>query len=129
VIVDVSFGLTWLTNPLTGVSVVGPNPVRGGAAALGGGIRAYAGGRMRVITTPSDVRTYTVVFQSLDDTGLQLLDTWRGGVLLLRDAMGWRKWVSMLDVTWLDYPSNGGMGHDVTVPFQEITYDESAGVA
>jgi len=123
--VDVSFRFTWLTNPLTHQSVVGPNPVRGGEASLGGTIRPYAGGRLRVITTSSDVRTYTVVFQSLDDAGLLLMDGWRGQVLLLRDAMGWRKWVSMLDIQWADYPSAGGMGHDVTVPFQEVTYDES----
>lgn len=121
----VTINYTWLTN-LAGVSVTAPNPVRGGDALKGGAFRTYAGGRVRVITTPGDTRTYPVVMQGVDDGDLLLLDTWRGQVLLLRDAMGWRKWGSFLEIKWVDVPGGGGMVHDVTVTFQELSgYSEA----
>ena len=112
---------TWLTNFTTGVSVTAPNPVRAGDALKGGAFRTYAGGRVRVITTPGDTRTYALVMQSLSDPDLLLLDTWRGQVLLLRDAMGWRKWGSFLEMKWNDVPGGGGMVHDVSLTFQELS--------
>ena len=120
-----TIALTWLTNPTTGVSVTAPNPVRSGGATLGGSIRPYAGGRMRVITTRADVRAFPVVMQNISDADLLLLDSWRGQVILLRDASGWRKWVSFLDLKWTDYPYNGGMYHDVSLVAQEVTYSEA----
>jgi hypothetical protein len=123
--VTVTFGLTWLTNPITRVSVTAPNPVRAGNASRGGSFRVYAGGRIRVITTPTDIRTYPVVMQSLSDASLLLLDSWRGQVVLLRDASGWRKFGSFLDMKWNDAPGPSGMIHDVSLTFQEISYSEA----
>jgi len=124
--VSVSFGLTWLTNPVTGVSVTAANPVRSGEAAKGGAFRIYAGGRVRVITSPGDIRTFPLVMQNLNDANLLLLDSWRGQVLLLRDASGWRKWISFLDIKWSDLPGSGGMVHDVSLVAQELTgYSEA----
>jgi len=120
-----TIGLTWLTNPTTGVSVTAPNPVRGGDAQRGGDFRIYAGGRVRVISTPGDVRTFPVVMQNISDADLLLLDSWRGQVILLRDASGWRKWVSFLDLKWVDVPGAGGMLHDVSLVAQEVTYLEA----
>ena len=123
--VTLTIGLTWLTNPTTGVSVTAANPVRGGDAQRGGSIRFYAGGRARVISTPSDVRTFPVVMQNITDANLLLLDSWRGQVLLLRDASGWRKWVSFLGMKWNDVPGGGGMLHDVALVAQEISFSEA----
>lgn len=121
----ITFGFTWLTNPTSNTSVVAANPVRAGAAQLDGQFRTYAGGRVRVITTPGDARTYQVVMQSLTDANLLLLDSWRGQVILLRDASGWRKWGSYLDLKWVDAPGPGGMIHDATLTFTEVTYLEA----
>jgi hypothetical protein len=123
--VTLTIGLTWLTNPLTGVSVTAANPVRAGEASRNGSIRFYAGGRARVITTPGDVRTYPIVMQNLTDASLILLDGWRGQVVLLRDAPGWRKWGTFLDIKWNDVPGGGGMVHDVTLTFSELDYSEA----
>jgi hypothetical protein len=121
----VTFGLTWLTNAVTAVSVTAANPVRAGSAVLGGGFRSYAGGRIRVITTSDDTRTYPIVMQSLSDSDLLLLDSWRGHVVLLRDAMGWRKWGSYVAMSWNDVPGGDGMIHDVSLTFQEISFSEA----
>ena len=123
--VTLTIGLTWLTNPVTGVSVTAANPVRGGNATKGGSVRFYAGGRARVITNASDLRTFPVVMQSCSDANLLLLDSWRGQVLLLRDASGWRKWVSFLGMKWNDVPGGGGMLHDVALVAQEISFSEA----
>lgn len=124
--VRVTFAYTWITHPASGSSVSGPNPVRSGNAALAGSFRTYAGGRTRVITTPGDTRTTPgIVLQGLHDVDLSLLDAWRGQLVLLRDAMGWRKWGSYLDLKWNDVPGPAGMIHDATLVFQEITYAEA----
>lgn len=126
--VTVGFNYTWITDPVTGQSVSGPNPRREGSLLLGGSsggaFRSYAGGRTRVITTLGDSRSTPLTLQSLTDAQLTLLDQWRGKVTLLRDASGWRKWGSFTDLKWNDVPGPSGMIHDVTLTFIEVTYQE-----
>jgi hypothetical protein len=127
VTVQVKFAYTWLTNPADPTNpITAPNPVRSGQVTLGGRFATYAGGRIRVITTPDDTRNTKVVLQDLDDDDLNRLDSWRGTVLLLRDAAGWRKWGSFLDLTWTDvgHAADGTMTHDATFMFTEVTYIE-----
>ena len=120
----VSFYLTWVTNPATTppVSVTGPSPTRAGQVAKGGSFNAYAGGRIRVITTPVDMRTYPVTLQMLTDPQLLLLQQWRGLPLLLRDPVGRRVWGSYLDVQWTDIGKSSAtsMWHDATFTFTEL---------
>lgn len=124
-IVAVSFRGTWLTNPLTpDLTVHSPVADRKGAFTQGGDFRAYAGGRIRVITTATRTRTRLVTMQSLTDDDLALVDAWAGQTLLLRDQWGLRQWVSYLAPTWTDVLTGDGVLHDVQLPLTVITYIE-----
>lgn len=124
--VTVAFAYTWLTNPDTNQSVVAPNAKRGGQSVLGGSFSAYAGGRIRLVATSSDMRTTPVTLQMLSDTDFATVEAWRGELLLLRDASGWRKWGSYIDVQHADvgFSPSGTLLHDATFTFSEVTFSE-----
>ena len=56
--------------------------------ALDGEFRAYAAGRVRLVTTPLDVKTITIVLRGVTDAQMVTLQTWRGQVLVYRDWTG-----------------------------------------
>lgn len=125
--VTVAFSYTWVTNPRTGMSVVAPNAKRAGQSVLGGNFSAYAGGRIRLVATSADMRTTPVTLQALSDTDFATVEAWRGELVLLRDASGWRKWGSYIDVQHADlgFAPNGTLLHDVTFTLTEVYYAES----
>jgi len=121
----VAFQDAWLTDVATSVSVTGSFPERQSTDALDGGVRVYAGGRRRSITTPSRTRTYPVVLQWLDDTDAAQVAAWAGRVLLLRDTGGRRVFGTFFQVDFTDTYQTAGTRHEATFTFTEIDYSEA----
>jgi hypothetical protein len=76
------------------VVVAGTSGTAGNAAsktyvdALDGEFRVYAAGRVRLVTTPLDARSITLVMRAVTDAQMLTLQTWRGLVLVYRDWTG-----------------------------------------
>jgi len=121
--VVVAFAGTWVTDPTTGASVQAFKVDRKEQDTLTGSVRAYAGGRTRVITTPGDTRTSPVTFRVVSGPDLETLRSWRGRVLLLRDPQGWRRWGTYLAV---DVSPTAKMQpfYDVAFTWTDLTYTE-----
>jgi hypothetical protein len=57
-------------------------------SALDGEFRAYAAGRVRLVTTALSTRTITVVLRAVTDDQMTSLEAWRGLMLVFRDWTG-----------------------------------------
>jgi len=124
--IGVVFEDVWLcdvTNPA--VTVHAHSPEREQAANLDGDVRYYAGGRARVITSARDARTYPLTLTQLTVADVDLLTSWRGRVLLLRDGLGRRVFGTFLSVATADRYLVGGWRSVATLTFTELTWDES----
>ena len=124
--ITVLFEDAWLTdvaNP--SVSVHASFPERGSNPAIAGEVRFYAGGRRRVITSANRSATFPLTLQLLSDADLDLLDSWAGRVLLLRDGAGRRVWGTFLALDVEDFWDPEGTLHNVGLTFTELTYDEA----
>jgi hypothetical protein len=96
---SVVFAGTWLTDPTNPtVSVQVFKQTRTEQDVSGATVRTYAGGRRRIITTPSDVRTTPMVLQHVSAADVETLRALRGRLLLLRDFQGWRRWGMFADI-------------------------------
>ena len=123
--IDVVFEDVFLcdvTNPA--VTVHAHSPERDRSADLDGEVRYYAGGRARVITSAKDARTYPLTLQWLTVTDVDLLTSWRGRVLLLRDGLGRRVFGTFLAVATSDRYIVGGWRSVAQLTFTELTYLE-----
>lgn len=123
--VSLTFEDAWITDVATLVSVHASYPERTSDDEVDGEIRAYAGGRLRSITSARTKATYPIVLQLLNDTDTALLKTWRGRLLLLRDGEGRRVFGTYFARSIEDYYDAAGTLHDVSLTFQELTFDES----
>ena len=124
--IDVTFDDVFLcdvANP--GVTVHAHSPERERTADLDGDVRYYAGGRARVITSPRDARTYPLTLQWLTTADVDLLTSWRGRVVLLRDGLGRRVFGSFFSVSTVDRYLVGGWRSVATLTFTEVTYSEA----
>lgn len=123
--VVVAFSGAWLTDPTAPtVSINASFPDRTSTSELAGTIRAYAGGRLRVISTPVSTRMFPLVLDLIDDVDVLLLDLWRGRILLLRDEAGRRIFGAFFSVAYEDVWDSDGTLHVATLTFQEVTYSE-----
>lgn len=111
-----------VTNPV--VTVHAHSPERERSASLDGEVRYYAGGRARVITSPRDERTYPLTLQWLTVAEVDLLLSWRGRVLLLRDGLGRRVFGTFFAVPTTDRYLVGGWRSTTSLTFTELTYVE-----
>lgn len=124
--IDVVFDDVWLTdvtNPA--VSINAHSPERAAQATLDGEVRYYAGGRARSITSARDARTYPLTLTGLSVEDVDLLTSWRGRVLLLRDGLGRRVFGTFHGRDISDRYVVGGWRSTATLTFTELTYDES----
>lgn len=122
----VTFNDLWLcdvTDPSVTVHASYPKDAR--TAHLDGDFRSYAGGRVRIITTPADARTHPITLQWLTPAQVDTLDGWRGKVLLLRTDDGRRVFGSYLDCDPEFILANGVRCAILPLVFTELTYDES----
>ena len=122
----VAFEDAWLcdvTNPA--VSVHASYPERGSKSDLDGAVRFYAGGRARVITTANRSAAFPLTLQLLSDADLDLLASWAGRLLLLRDGAGRRTFGTFLSLDVTDYWDPEGTLHDASLTFTELTYSEA----
>jgi len=87
----VTFTATWITDLATLASVQVFKTDRTEQDALDVQVRSYAGGRRRIISTPTRVRSSALTFQRMSDADVETLRGWCGRMLLLRDFLGWRR--------------------------------------
>ena len=123
--VMIAFTDAWLTdvaNP--SVSVHASFSGRGRDSAKNGRFAERAGGRVVVVTSVDRTRTFPLTLLWLTDAQANLLESWQGRVILLRDSAGRRVFGSFLMQSEVDYSDAGGAMHDVTLTFREITYSE-----
>jgi len=122
----VVFDDAWIT-PVDdpSVSVHATYPERGRNTARAGEIRQYAGGRTKVITTAARTATFALTLQLLTDADVDLLESWQGRLLLLRDGSGRREVGTILACDVTDYYDADGTLHNVTLNLTAVTYDES----
>jgi len=122
----VAFEDAWITlasNPT--LSVHASFPQRGSKSDTAGEVRFYAGGRSRVITSANRSATFPLTLQLLSDDDLDLLTSWSGRVLLLRDGEGRRTFGTYLSLDVTDWWDADGTLHDVAFTFTQLSYDEA----
>jgi len=124
--IDVVSTGTWITDLVTATSVRGLKTDRSEQDVLDVLVRGYAGGRLRIISTPSHVRVTPLTLRGVTSTDLETLRGWRGRLLLLRDAQGWRRWGTYAGVTSdTVYPAPHVAVYEVSLTWQDVDYDES----
>lgn len=96
---------------------------RGDSRTRDGAFKTYAGGRVRLVTTPT--RTRTLTLRAVDVTPAQVawLDEHTGTTVLLRDKKGRRVWGSYLSVSEVDRLAQ--TKQDVALTFVQTTYSDA----
>lgn len=126
--VMVAFDDIWITdvaNP--SVSARATTPDRDWASGVDGRFAERAGGRIVVVTTKHRTRTFPLKLQWVGNAAqLDLLESWAGRLLLLRDNLGRRIFGSFLEINPSDVAVVGGIRHTVALTFTEVTYLEGA---
>ena len=123
--IEVVFRATWITDPTTGLSLQVWKTERAESDDLNVQVRCYAGGRRKIITTPAQQRTTPLTLRGVSAADLTTLRGWRGRLLLLRDAQGWRRWGTYGGVaTTTVYPDPYVPVYDVSLTWQHSDYDE-----
>lgn len=107
------------------VTVHATYPQRGSSTSRAGEVKTYAGGRTRVVTAAGRKATFPLTLQLLTDADVDLLDSWQGRLLLLRDGSGRREFGTVLAGEVTDYYDVDGTLHDVAVVFTRLSYDEA----
>ena len=124
-IVEVVFDATWITDPTTGVSVQVWKTERAETDDLDVEVRSYANGRRRIISTPAQKRDTPLTLRGVSDADLTTLRGWRGRLLLLRDAQGWRRWGTYAGLASTSiYPAPHEPVYEVSLTFQHSDYHE-----
>lgn len=86
-----------------------------------GEVRAYANGRLRLVSRTGSRQTLGVTARNLTPAQVAQLDSWRGAVLLFRDVWGRAVYGTFLSVSVVDYRDRSAQ--DVTFTFQQVSYD------
>jgi hypothetical protein len=126
---SVTLTRAWLMDPADPTHPI----VAGSTGSVGGGSRSNTKtqdgdfrqyvGRVRMIVRENEVGVYTIALRQLTKDQADLLESWSGRVLLLRDVYGRRIWGGFLSTTRLDYLGGKGLC-DVGFTFTEITYSD-----
>lgn len=91
------------------------------ARSVGGAVRSYANGRLRLIRTADTAQQVAVTFRLVTGPQLDQLDAWAGAVLLYRDHMGRMFHGVYLALKVSDYRDRSG--YDVAVSFARLDAD------
>lgn len=121
----------WLMDPTDPTNPI----VAGSTGSVGGGsrtntlhrdgdFRTYVG-RTRMIVRPTTTGSYQIALRNLTKDQADLLQSWKGRVLLLRDVYGRRVWGGFLDTARLEYLNTSGGLCDVSFTFMEITFSDA----
>jgi len=122
----ITFAATWITDLATSTSVQVYKTERTEQDSLDVQVRNYAGGRRRIISTPARVRLSALTFRRVSVADVETLRTWRGRILLLRDAQGWRRWGTYADIVPATVsPAPSVPTYEVSLTWQDVDYDES----
>lgn len=124
--INVVIANVWITDVATMVSINAATPARDMDAALSGRVGIYAGGRRRVITAEGDVINHPLALNWVTGPDTTTLMSWRGHVLLLRDALGRRVFGTILAMSHSAVSQGSEYWNNVSFTFQELDYDESA---
>ncbi len=90
---------------------------------LAGEVRAYAGGRLRVVTRPLRTTAIGLTAVHIDAVRLTWLEDRLGEVLLFRDHRGRRVWVAAFGVQVEDVKSAPLV--NVSLSLQQVTHQEA----
>ena len=96
--VTLTFAATWITDLATSASVQLLKTARSEQDGIDVQVRPYAGGRLRIISTPKHTRSSALTFQRVSAADVETLRGWRGRILLLRDFQGWRRFGTFADI-------------------------------
>jgi hypothetical protein len=97
---------------------------RGDQRAKPGEVRRYANGRLRTVTRVGSEQTLTLMARSLTPAQVDQLDSWRGTVVLFRDAWGRKMYGTFFTLAVADWPDR--QSHDVTLTLQQVSFSEAA---
>lgn len=123
--VNVAFQGTRLVDPSApAVSLQLFKAARAEQDVVPGSVRMYAGGRLRIITTPGTNRQSSLTFVRCTESNVATLRAWRGRLLLLRDGQGWRRWGTYFDVQPASVVSSVGAPYTVQITWLDSTYIE-----
>lgn len=85
-----------------------------------GEVRAYATGRLRIISRPAQRSGYRVNLRDVTDAQVETLKEWAGQLLLYRDPRGRMIFGSFFTLTIDEYKAVDG--NDVSLTFQQVTH-------
>lgn len=88
-----------------------------------GEVRAYAGGRLRVIRRATQRRTLKVTLRYVPLADIDTLRGWAGDVLMVRDKRGRKMFGTFFSSQVSDL--KGLTYADVTLEFQQVSYTEA----
>lgn len=123
--VNVTLTKGWLTDVADPTqSIHAPFLARGLSSSVDGGVRTYAGGRVRIITSARSTQSHPIEFRLSAEHVTQLL-AWRGRLLLLRDLQGTRVFGSFFQVDVADTRMQGQLQYLASLTLTQVTYSEA----
>lgn len=93
---------------------------RGDTRAVDGEIRTYANGRRRLVTRAGSARTLPVTLRQVSDADLDVLEEWRGRLVMVRDHRGRLFFGTYFSIDVTDYKDRSG--YDVAVEVADVTH-------
>lgn len=121
--------LAWLVlanNPTLTPIQCGTTRTTNQTDTIDGEFRVYGGGRIQVITRPTDITVVPINFKNLTAAQFAQIKSWRGQLLLYRSIDGDRFFGSYLAVSKTRYLyTSVGPSYDAAVSFEQTTYNEA----
>lgn len=91
---------------------------RGDERGVPGEVRRYANGRLRVIVRAGEAQTLAATLVQVTDAELDLLESWLGRQVMVRDHRGRRMYAVFFQMQVTDHTTGD---YDVAVSFTEYT--------
>ena len=124
--INVAFAGTWITDVATGESVQCRKTDRSETRQRDVQVRPYAGGRLRIVSTPKRERSTPLTLRGVSESDLEILWNWAGRLLLLRDGQGWRRWGTYAGVAPTTvHPAPEVPVYDVSLTWLDSDYTEA----
>lgn len=119
----ISLHQVWINLLSTGESVVAYSTDRAYARASDGGVRKYAGGRLRNISSAGTTGQFNVKLRDVTQPQLNTLDAWKEQEIQFRDHRG-RKIFGVFHALAITERKVVSL-YDVSLVIEEITYNEA----
>lgn len=124
--ISVAYTGTWLTHPVTGLSLRLRKIERDETAAVPGEVRQLAS-RRKIVVKAGKVGQIPLVFTEVTGDQVAQLRDWLGELLLLRDGTGWRRWGTYFDLSLstLTTADRAVQKFQASITWQDSDFDEA----